>query len=102
MPENHTVLNNKENMRFEIPLEGETAFLEYRFYHRDIAFMHTVVPTGFKGRGVGTALAEYAFAWARENNKRVIVFCPFVAGFLQKRPEFKSLLDPEYYGGRQA
>lgn len=83
-------------MRFEITLDGETAFLEYRYYHNDIAFMHTEVPAALEGKGIASALAVYAFAYAKTHNKPVMVYCPFVAGYLKKHPEYKAQLDPKF------
>lgn len=91
------ITDNKEAMRFELLVEGEKAFLEYRFYQGDIALMHTDVPEGMEGKGIGTALAVYAFDYARKNKMPVMVYCPFVAGFVKKNPEYKEQLDPKYY-----
>ncbi len=92
----YEIKNNEKNMRFEISLNGETAYLEYRYYHNDIAFMHTEVPAALEGKGIASALAVYAFAYARERNKPVMVYCPFVAGYLKKHPEYKAQLDPKF------
>lgn len=93
----YDISDNKENMRFEVSIDGEKAFLDYRFYQKDIALMHTDVPETLKGRGIGTALAMYAFAYAKKNKLPVMVYCPFVAGFIKKNPEYKQQLDPKYY-----
>lgn len=93
------IVNNKSNQRFEISMNGEVAYLEYRFYKKDIALMHTQVPQPLEGRGIASALAKYAFAYAKEQKQPVMVYCPFVASFLQKHPEYKAQLDPQYYPG---
>lgn len=43
-------------MRFEANLNGEFAFINYRWYKGEIAFMHSVVPEIFKGKGIGSLL----------------------------------------------
>ena len=86
-------------MQFEIELEGEKAYLSYRYYKKDIAFMHTSVPGSLEGRGIAGALAKAAFSFAEKNKMPVMVYCPFVAGFIKKHPEYKMQLDPEYYNG---
>ncbi|MBL7762164.1 MAG: N-acetyltransferase, partial [Chitinophagaceae bacterium] len=34
--------------------------------------------------------AVHAFNYAKENNLPVIVYCPFVATFLKRHPEYQS------------
>lgn len=92
-----TVTNNTDKQQFEIDLGEEIAYLSYRFYKKDIALMHTVVPESFKGQGLATALAEYAFAYAKSVKKPVMVYCPFVSKYVKKHPEVREQLDKEYH-----
>ncbi len=96
----YEVHNNETAMQFEVLLGDKKACLSYRFYKNDIAFMHTFVPAEFGGKGIAGTLAKAAFNYAETHNKQVIVFCPFVASFIQKHTEYKAQLDPEY--GRAA
>lgn len=92
------VTNNNEQQRFEVHLDDAVAFLEYRFYKNDIALMHTVVPEQLSGRGLASALAHHALEWAKEHHKKVMVYCPFVAAYLKKHPEYNYLIDRQYQG----
>jgi predicted GNAT family acetyltransferase len=92
-----TIRNNKQQMRFEIQEGTDIAFLEYRFYKKNIALMHTLVPKGMEGKGIASALAAFAFNYAKENKKLVMVYCPFVATYIKRHPEVKEQLDKEYY-----
>ncbi|MES1225817.1 MAG: GNAT family N-acetyltransferase, partial [Bacteroidota bacterium] len=95
MSSTYTITNNKQNMRFEIPENDRLAFLEYRLHDGTIAFMHTEVPEAFAGRGAASALAVYAFNYAKENNLPVKVYCSFVAKFVKKHPEYQSQIVPK-------
>ena len=97
MPNGYTIVNNEKLMHFEIHDGDDIAYLEYRFYKKDIAFMHTEVPASMEGKGVASALAEYAFKFAKEHKKPVMVYCPFVAVYLKRHPELKEQLDKEYH-----
>ena len=97
MPVEYKIINNERLMHFEIHEGDSIAFLEYRFYKKDIAFMHTEVPGSMEGKGVASALAEYAFAFAKEHKKPVMVYCPFVGAYLKSHPELKEQLDKEYH-----
>ncbi|MGH2564948.1 MAG: GNAT family N-acetyltransferase [Ginsengibacter sp.] len=92
----YKIFNNEKLMHFEIHEGNEIAFLEYRFYKNDIVFMHTEVPKSMEGKGIASALAQYAFNFAKEHNKHVMVYCPFVAAYLKRHPELKAQLDKEY------
>lgn len=87
------VINNEEQLQFEIHSEGEMAFLVYRFYNSDIALMHTQVPDKISGKGIASTLAHHAFEWAKEHNRKVKVYCPFVAAYLKRHPQYEVLID---------
>jgi len=86
----YEITNNEQNMRFELKLEGQVAFLEYRYKKGNLALMHTEVPAVLEGKGLGSALAKYAFQFAKQNNLPVLVYCPFVSSFLNRQPEYEK------------
>ena len=97
MRSEYNIINNEKLMHFEIHEGNDIAFLEYRFYKKDIAFMHTEVPESMEGKGVASALAEYAFKYAKEHAKPVMVYCPFVSTYLKRHPEVHEQLDKEFH-----
>lgn len=96
MSETLDVVMNEETRRFEIELDGETAFAEYRLVDHGIILPHTVVPDAFEGRGVGSALAKAALGYAREQELKVIPLCPFIAAYITKHPEWHDLVHETY------
>ena len=88
------VTDNTAERRFEVNLDGETAFAEYRLKPGQIVLPHTVVPPAFEGKGVASALARHAFGYARGHGLTVIPTCPFMAGWIKKHPEEQDLVDP--------
>lgn len=86
----YKVLNNAERKEFEIQLDDETAVLQYRFHDGKIWLMHTEVPKKLEGRGLASALAHYGLEWAKENNMKAKVLCPFVAIYLKRHPEYND------------
>ena len=85
-----TVINNKERQQFEVRLDGEIAYLEYRFHEGKLVLMHTEVPEKLGGRGIGTALAAYGFEYAKENDLPVKIYCPFVLTYFKRHPELQD------------
>lgn len=79
-------------MQFEIHTSGETASLEYRFYKEDIALMHTFVPDNLNGQGIASTLAKYALDWTKEHKKKALVYCPFVAAYVKRHPEYSDVV----------
>ena len=94
----YTIVNNEKQMQFEIELEGDKALLEYRFYKKNIALMHTYVPPALEGRGLGSALAKHALEWAQGRGQKIMVYCPYVAAYLKRHPEYNDLVDRTYVG----
>lgn len=86
------IFNNKERQQFQVLIDGELASLEYRLHEGKIVLMHTEVPESLGGRGIGTALAEFALNYARANGLPVIVYCPFVAAYLKRHPEQQDIV----------
>jgi hypothetical protein len=94
--QSYTVTNNEKEQRFEIHEASDVAYLEYRYYKKDIALMHTFVPEALEGKGMASALAHYGLQWARENKKPVMVYCPFVAAYLKRHPAENDIVDKNY------
>jgi predicted GNAT family acetyltransferase len=85
--EHFPISNNEQQQQLQVILEGERAWLEYRLHEGVMVLMHTEVPAKLGGRGIGTALAQYAFAFARGHHYPVKVYCPFVQAYLKRHPE---------------
>lgn len=78
--------------RFEIEQDGHIAFLEYNLAGKVLQLIHTEVPNGLQGKGIGSELAQSALDWAREHGAKVDVLCEFVASYLKKHPEYADLV----------
>ena len=91
-----TVVNNAAASRFELTTEGRTAVLEYVLAGNRLRLMHTEVPPELRGRNYAEVLARAGLDYARGNGLRVVPFCPFVRAFLQRHPEYESVLDEHW------
>ena len=86
------VRDNKDRHRFELAVDGHTAFSQYKLAPGTITFLHTEVPKELEGQGIGSRLAQGALELARANGLKVVAKCPFIAAYLRKHPEFQDLL----------
>jgi uncharacterized protein len=100
MTTEYQINNNENTSQFEYSEGDELARLEYRFFEDKIAMMHTVVPESLEGKGIASALAKEAFAYAKQGNKKVMVYCPFVAAYVKRHPEVREQLDQEFHKGK--
>jgi uncharacterized protein len=78
--------------RFQVALGDELALLEYGWLGNQLALMHTEVPAAHEGKGIAAALAKTAFEYAKTEGKKVVVYCPYVAVYLKRHPEYQGLV----------
>lgn len=86
------VIDNKERHRFEITLDGVTAYAEYERKPGVVALTHTVVPEALGGKGIGSKLAVFALDAIRAEGFKVDPQCKFMAGYIGKHPEYADLV----------
>jgi predicted GNAT family acetyltransferase len=79
-----SVRDNRTRNRFELSVNGETAFLVYERTNQTLTLIHTEVPPAERGHHVGEALVEAALQAARSAGLRVIVLCPFAKAYLRR------------------
>lgn len=90
--EKPVVHHNITASRFEIQVENQIAVLNYNQRGDVITFTHTGVPTELEGRGIGRQLVHAGLEYAREKALKVVPACWFVAGYLERHPEYRSLI----------
>lgn len=75
-----TISHDRERRRFETPVAGEMAHLDYdRVDDRTVEYQYTFVPPEARNRGIGRDLVRHALQWAQDQGLRVVPTCPFVA-----------------------
>lgn len=87
--------DNTEARRFEMKVEGHTAFIDYIIVNNEKIFLtHTEVPRALEGKGVGKALVKRVLDIVREKQYKLVPLCPFVAAYMKRDPSYNDLLDP--------
>lgn len=77
----------EDRSRFEVEVEGLTAYLTYERRGDTVAMTHTVVPREIGGRGIAGRLTETAVGWAREQSLTIDPQCSHVRRWLARHPE---------------
>ncbi|KAA2218944.1 GNAT family N-acetyltransferase [Maribacter flavus] len=86
------VTDNPDKKRYEVSVEGSTAFVEYIKAKDKIYLTHTEVPTALEGKGIGSSLVLKVLEDLERQNLTLVPLCPFVAMYLKKHPEWKKLV----------
>jgi len=86
------VVHEEDGHRFAVTQEGATAELVYRTSGNQIIFTHTSVPQELEGRGIGSALVKTGLEYARQQAMEVVPLCPFVRSYIERKPEYQSLV----------
>jgi predicted GNAT family acetyltransferase len=90
---NYIVINNTASDRFELKVNGVTAFVKYRLHKNIITFTHMLVPHQLKGEGIGSVLAKYVLDYATEKHLTVIPDCPFIRDYIEWHQEYLPLVN---------
>ncbi|HVX33447.1 MAG TPA: GNAT family N-acetyltransferase [Solirubrobacterales bacterium] len=87
------VVDDKEQSRYEVRLDGETvAIADYVKQPGTVSFTHTETFAGHKGEGLAGQMIDRALRDAQAENLQVIPFCPFVRGYIAWHEEFRDLV----------
>ncbi|HWW19966.1 MAG TPA: GNAT family N-acetyltransferase [Steroidobacteraceae bacterium] len=86
------VLDNAAESRYEMKLDGGTAFIDYTAAGRVRTLTHAEVPAALRGGGVAARLTSGALDLVRSQRIKVIPRCPYVRTFIERHPEYQDLL----------
>lgn len=94
------VSHNEGASRYEAQLDGTVAgFADYQLAKELIVFTHTEVDPVHEGKGVGSALARFAFDDVRnDGTRKVLPLCPFIKAWIGRNPDYADLV----YGARSS
>jgi predicted GNAT family acetyltransferase len=86
------VTDNPAAGRYEMVVDGATAFVTYVLQGDRLTLLHTEVPPLLGGRGIGSSLATAVFENARGRGLRIVPECEFIAAFIKRHPRFSDLV----------
>ena len=92
MHSDYPLIDNSDAKQFEFNVDGQMARIEYIRAKEKIYLTHTEVPRSLEGKGVGSAIVLKALEWIKERELTLVPLCPFVALYLKRNPEWKSLV----------
>ena len=91
--ENYKLIDNVALHQYEFRIGDLIPRIEYiKTKNGEIYLTHTEVPSALEDKGVGSSLVRLALEDIERQQLRLVPLCPFVAGYVQKHPEWKRLV----------
>jgi uncharacterized protein len=87
-----SVFDNIDAHRLEIADGNMVAFLTYRMKGDAIEYVHSETPPELRGKGYAGALAKFGLERDKAAGRKVIATCPFVKTYIERHPEYASLV----------
>jgi predicted GNAT family acetyltransferase len=84
--------DNEAGNRFELDVDGSSAFVTYRKSPGAITLVHTEVPPELGGKGIGSRLGRATLEAVRAQGRKLSVECDFIRNYMSKHPEYDDLL----------
>lgn len=87
------ITHNADKQRYEIHVDGELAgFTETKVDGDVVTLPHTKVFEQFGGQGIAGQLVSGALDDVRERQQKIVPECEYVAGYIEKHPEYADLV----------
>lgn len=87
------VIRDSAEHRYVLNVDGQArGAAYYRDDGEHLVFTHTEIDAGLEGQGMGSRLARGALEDARLREKRIVTRCSFMAGYVDRHPQWQDLL----------
>jgi len=86
------VVDNPAEQRYEMHLDGGTAFIDYSLSGNVRTLTHAEVPVALRGGGIAARLTSGALELARSQGIKVVPRCPYIVNFMDQNPQYQDLL----------
>ena len=83
--------NNEAIHNFELFVNGQRAFIDYKIKDNKIYLVHTEVPAALQGMGAAEAMVEKAFRYIEQHQLKMVPVCSYIQSFLKHHPEWNRL-----------
>ena len=92
MPELSDLVDNTGKSRFELDVEGQTVFANYRRSDGVITIMWVEAPPALRGTGAAGWLMTLVSEQARKEGARIVPVCGYAAGWLRASKTYRDLV----------
>jgi predicted GNAT family acetyltransferase len=92
MPELTDLIDNKERSRFELDVEGQTVFANYRRSDGVLTVLWVEAPPALRGTGAASLLMTLVAEQARREGVKIVPVCGYAAGWLRASKAYRDLV----------
>lgn len=94
-----TIRNNTDSRSYDASI-GDHVVGTIVYEPRDdrMVIRHTVVDPEFRGRGIASALAQFALDDLAASGKTLTNYCGFIADYIDRNPRYAKLVDADKPG----
>lgn len=92
MNKNFELHQDIEGKKYYVKVEDKLAYVDYIQAAERIFLTHTEVPKTLEGKGVGSELVRLVLEDIKKNDWTLVPLCPFIASYIKRHPEYKSLV----------
>jgi predicted GNAT family acetyltransferase len=85
------VRDNRSLQRYEMPVDGEIVFADYRRQPGRLVITHVETPPALRGAGHASRLMRGVVEDARIEHVKVLPLCGYARAWMQRHPEFRDL-----------
>lgn len=86
------IRNNAALGRYEMDVDGDTAFASYRLAPGTVIITHVETPRALRGRGIGARMVDGALRTIRADGLKVVAGCSFARAYLAEHPEYHDVI----------
>jgi predicted GNAT family acetyltransferase len=90
--DNIEVVNNEAAHNFEMIVNGQRSFIDYKQKGNKMYLIHTEVPAELQGQGVAEAMVIKTFEYMEQHKLILVPLCTYIQAFLRRHPEWDRLL----------
>lgn len=88
----HDTKDNASRMRFELNIEDQIVFANYRHAGRTLYITHVEAPPALRGRGAANRLMVDVMDIAREQGLKIAPICSYAALWMDRHAEYHDLV----------
>jgi predicted GNAT family acetyltransferase len=86
------VTDNAARHRYELTVDGQTAFANYRREDGKLVIPYVEAPPALRGTGVAGRLMQGVLAQARADGLKVVPLCGYASAYMRRHAEYADLL----------
>ena len=86
------VIDNKEKERFELHIDGHTAFAAYRVEGTTLVIDYVEAPPPLRGTCAAGRLMEGITTMARDHGQKIYPICSYAVSWMNRHPDQHDVL----------